>query len=110
MRRLVLICIATLMLTIILDSDRPAAAVGLDATAILKVVSRAAAVGLLAVVIVWTFSDVRRGPVIRQLLPWFTFGAWALVSTAWSPLQIFSLGQAISLIILLTLSYCTAVV
>jgi O-antigen ligase len=110
MRRLVLICIGMLMLTIVMESDRPAAEAGLDASALLKVACRAAAMGVLAVVVACTFSDVRRGPVIRQLLPWLTFGAWAVVSTAWSPLQMFSIGQAVSLLILLTLSYCTAVV
>src|SRR3954451_22084831 len=110
MKRLVLICIWMLLLTLLLDSGRPADEVALGATALLKVASRAAAVAILAVVTFWTWSDLRRGLVIRQLLPWLVFGAWAVMSTAWSPLKMFSIGQAVSLLILLTLSYCTAIV
>src|SRR3954470_17192247 len=110
MKRLVLICIWMLLLTLLLDSGRPADEVALGATALLKVASRAAAVGILAVVTIWTWSDLRRGPVIMQLLPWLVFGAWAILSTTWSPLKMFSIGQAVSLLILLSLSFCTAVV
>src|SRR5437667_1268727 len=102
MKRLVLICIWMLMLTIVALSDRPgeASETKLSATALLKVGSRAAVVGTLALV-VWTCSDPRRGDIIKQLLPWWSFGAWAVVSTAWSPLQMFSIGQSVSLIMLL---------
>jgi O-antigen ligase len=110
MRRLVLICIWMMLFTILTDSNRAADEVALGTTALLKVASRAAAVGILAVITIWTWSDLRRATVIRQLLPWLAFGAWAVISTAWSPLQMFSIGQAVSLVILLTLSYCTAVV
>src|SRR3954468_13176527 len=99
-----------MLFTLLTDSNRAADEVALGTTALLKVASRAAAVGMLAVVTFWTWSDLRRGLVIRQLLPWLVFGAWAVMSTTWSPLKMFSIGQAISLLILLTLSYCTAIV
>src|SRR4051812_7862009 len=110
MRRLVLICVWMMLFTLLADSNRAADEVALGTTALLKVASRAAAVGILAVVTIWTWSDLRRGPVIMQLLPWLVFGAWAVLSTAWSPLKMFSIGQAVSLLILLSLSFCTAVV
>src|SRR3954466_13075808 len=111
MRRLVLFCIWTLMLTATPLSDSgdemPEGSVGV--IGLLKVGSRMAALALLAFVVVRTWTDLRRGAVMRHMLPWCTFGAWAVVSILWSPLLTFSLGQSASLVLLLMLSYCTAV-
>jgi O-antigen ligase len=112
MRRFVLICNWLLLVTIATLSDRAGDLHenSLGATGLLKVTSRAAALSLLMFVIARTWSDPRRGAVIRQMLPWCAFGAWAVVSTIWSPLPTFSLGQSVSLVLLIMLSYCTAMV
>jgi O-antigen ligase len=112
MRRLVLICIWLLLVQIATLADRAGEAKEspFEPTAMLKVGSRAAALGLLVFVIARTSGDPRRGPVIRLMLPWFAFGTWAVLSTVWSAIPTFSLGQSVSLVVLLMLSYCTAVV
>src|SRR4051812_22393093 len=111
MRSLVLLCVWTLMLTVTTLSDSgdemPEGSVGV--IGMLKVGSRMAALAVLAFVIARTCWDQRRGTIIQHLLPWCAFAVWAVLSTVWSPLQTFSLGQSASLVLLLMLSYCTAV-
>jgi len=112
MLRLLLACNWMLLLTILTSADTGDGASGgtLGAVGMLKVVTRVAALGILAWIVFSSWSDRRRGPILRMMLPWFLFAAWAVVSTAWSPLWKFSLGQSSTLVMLLLLAYSTAMV
>jgi hypothetical protein len=111
MRRMVLACIWMLMFNIATLADKAGDAnESLSIPGLLKVATRATTLGLLLMVFARTWSDARRGPIVRQMLPWLCFGGWAVMSTAWSPLMTFSLGQSVSLILLLVLSYSIAMV
>lgn len=110
MLRLLVICNWTLILMILALADRDAGldSGGLGFMTLLKAGIRLGILGILATLAFCKWSDDRRGEVIQRMLPWVCFGIWSVMTSAWSPLWTFSLGQSLTLVMLLLLAFCTA--
>jgi O-antigen ligase len=76
----------------------------LDMIAIAKVAARAISLGLLTCLLLPLWNVPKRKTVQRNLLPIALFVALAIVSTLWSPLASFTLGQSASLGVLFMLA------
>lgn len=76
----------------------------LDVIALAKVAARAISLGLLVCLLTPLWNVPKRRIVSRSLLPLTLFVGLAVVSTLWSPLASFTLGQAASLCVLFMLA------
>lgn len=110
MLRPLLACIWVLMLAVVLLADQGADtdSGGLNVVALCKLGSRLGPLCLIAWVMWSSRETLARSSLVWQVLPWGLFAAWAVVSFSWSALPSVSLGQSLSLVILLTLSCCIA--
>jgi O-antigen ligase len=101
-----LACMWLLMLVCFSAPERegPTSLTHLDWIALLKVVIRAGVILALGGALLRSWADVRGRALRASLLPLGLFAAWALASSAWSPLPAVSLGQAVSFVMLVMLA------
>ena len=82
---------------------------GIDSVALLKVLVRMLSVTVFG----WIVFARLRTRLMRQIVSihsvWVLFVGWAILSTAWSPLKSFTLGQAGGQLTLVLLSACVAI-
>ncbi len=110
MNRILAACLWLMMLvTFSLPGREGALSLGaIDPIAALKVGTRAVALLSLGLLIWWHWDQPARPRIARWLSPFGLFVLWAIASTAWSPLKVFSLGQAASLAALYGLACAVA--
>jgi O-antigen ligase len=90
--------------------EAPRSVAGLDVIALAKLGSRALAVAVLGWILVREWGSARRPAVVYAVAPLAAFVGWALLSTLWSPLPAVSLGQSISLLLLVMLAAAVGLV
>jgi O-antigen ligase len=97
---LVLACVWVLLLVTFSLPGRegPNSLASLDFVALLKVGTRAGAIGVLFLSLARWWGHPRLRAAARLLWPLGAFAAWGMLSTSWSPLRAVSFGQAVSLV------------
>jgi len=87
-------CAGLMMLVTFSVPGRSAGPDEVDGIAKLKLLVRGTCALAMSLLLIWQINRIAIRRAIRQMLPWFVFLGWCILSTCWSPLRTITLGQA----------------